>query len=127
MSNDFLRVQWSYPIKQFVIIAPQDVTDCVNALVVDINTNLANLGATAVPTVTQKQMRSWLATNGSPKYIYQVDDACPSDLASAINIQWNHGNTLVQGDGLYAFIQATLGFTPSQMLAAILAMGALTP
>ena len=127
MSNDFLRVQWSYPIKQFVIIAPQDITDCVNALVVDINANLAQLGATASPTVTAKQMRGWLAANGAPLYIYTVDNAVPADIANAVNIQWNHGNTMVQGDALYNFIQTTLGFTPSQMLAAILAMGAYAP
>ena len=127
MSNDFLRVQWSYPIKQFVIIAPQDITDCVNALVVDINTNLATLGATSVPTVTLKQVRAWAASNGAPLYIYTLDNACSADIASLVNIQWNHGNTMVQGDALYNFIQATLGFTPSQMLAAILAMGAYAP
>ena len=84
MSNDFLRVQWSYPIKQFVIIAPQDITDCVNALVVDINANLAQLGATASPTVTAKQMRGWLAANGAPLYIYTVDNAVPADIANAV-------------------------------------------
>ena len=127
MSNDFLRTQWSYPIKQFVIVAPNDITDALNALVIDINANLATLGATAAPTVTQRQMRAWLATNGAPLYIYTVDNACPADIANAVNIQWNHGNTMVQGDALYNFIQATLGFTAGQMLAAIFAMEAYAP
>ena len=127
MSNDFLRMQWSYPIKQFVIIAPNDITDAFNALVIDINTNLATLGATSVPTVTAKQLRGWLAANGAPLYIYMVDNVCPADIANAVNIQWNHGNTMVQGDALYNFIQATLGFTAAQMLETIFAMEAYTP
>lgn len=72
--------------------------------------------------VTQKQLRGWLANNGIPAYIYTVDAVCPADIANAVNIQWLHGNTMVQGDPLYVFIETTLGFTPTQMATAYQAM-----
>lgn len=127
MSDDFQRLQWSYPIRQFRIVVPESITDALNALVVDINANLQLLGATSAPTVTAKQMRNWLAANGTPLYIYTLDNACPADIANPVNIAWNHANTMAQGDGLYQFIQTTLGLSDSQMLAAIIAMGAEAP
>ena len=76
----------------------------------------ANLGA------TQKQVRAWAAANGSPLYIYTLDNACPADIANIVNIQWNHGNTMTVGDSLYNFIQTTLSFTTFQMTSAFAAM-----
>lgn len=74
--------------------------------------------------VTQKQMRGWLAANGSPLYIYTVDAACPADIADTVNIEWLHGDSMVLGDTLYVFIQSTLGFTADDMAAAFAAMQA---
>lgn len=127
MSDDFTRIQWSYPIRQFRIVVPESITDALNALVVDINTNLQLLGASSVPTVTTKQLRLWAASAGAPLYIYQIDNACPSDIANAVNIQWEHGNTMVSGDALYQFIQTTLGFNAAQMAAAMTTMQGYTP
>ena len=76
----------------------------------------ANLG------VTQKQIRAWAASTGSPLYIYTIDNACPADIANIVNIQWNHGNTMAVGDPLYLFIQSTLGFSSAQMSAAFTVM-----
>jgi hypothetical protein len=76
-----------------------------------------------VGAVTQKQIRGWLANNGVPAYIYTVDAECPADIADAVNIQWLHGNTMVQGDPLYVFIETTLGFTAFQMATAFQGMG----
>lgn len=73
--------------------------------------------------VTQKQLRGWLAANGIPPYIYAVDAACPADIANAVNIRWLHGNTMAMNDPLYGFIETTLSFSSAQMLAAYIAMG----
>jgi hypothetical protein len=89
--------------------------------------NLALLGATSSPTVTMKQLRLWLAANGAPAYIYTVDQAVSADIASTINIYWLHGNTMVTGDPLYVFIQTTLGFTSTQMAAALVGMQGYAP
>jgi hypothetical protein len=80
------------------------------------------VAAVALGPVSQNQMRSWLAANGVPPYIYTVDFACPADIANPVNIQWLHGSTMRSGDTLYLFIQATLGFTNIQMAAAYVAM-----
>jgi len=119
----------NFPIAQFYDIPAQSVTDAVNLLIVELNALFVQGGIAPTPgtLVTQKQFRTWLAANGAPLYIYTVDQAVPSDIASPINIQWNHSNTMIQGDALYNFIQSTLGFTNGQMLLAFLAMGAYTP
>lgn len=78
-----------------------------------------NPGANAA---TQTQFRSWAAATGSPLYIYTIDNACPADIASDINIQWNHGGYMYIGDPLYLFIQSTLGFSTAQMSAAFAVM-----
>ena len=83
---------------------------------------IASLVSNTAGAVTQKQVRGWLANNGVPAYIYTVDATCPADIANAVNIQWLHGNTMVPGDPLYVFIEATLGFTPTQMASAYQAM-----
>jgi hypothetical protein len=75
--------------------------------------------------VTQNQMRTWLATNGIPAYIYAVSAACPADVANSVNIQWLHGNAMYVGDPLYLFIQSTLGFSAATMLASFYLMRAL--
>lgn len=85
------------------------------------------LASGVAPSVTQKQLRAWLASNGVPVYIYTVDAACPADIASSVNIQWLHGNTMVVGDPLYVFIETTLGFNAAQMLAAYNAMETYPP
>jgi hypothetical protein len=77
--------------------------------------------------VTQNQMRAWLANNGSPQYIYTVDNACSADLANTVNIMWLHGDRLAANDPLYNFIQSTLGFTSVQMQTAFIAMGSYPP
>ena len=83
---------------------------------------IAMLAAPTAGSASQKQIRAWAAATGFPPYIYTIDNACPADIANTINIEWLHGNTMAVGDALYLFIQATLGFTSSQMLAAYTAM-----
>ena len=80
-------------------------------------------GGYGIP-VTQNQMRSWLASNGAPAYIYAVSAACPADVADPVNIQWLHGNAMYIGDALYLFIQSTLGFSAATMLATFYLMRA---
>ena len=81
-------------------------------------------GGSATVSVTQKQMRGWLANNGVPPYIYAVDVACPADIANTVNSQWLHGNLMFASDPLYMFIEATLGFTALQMATAFQGMEA---
>jgi hypothetical protein len=119
----------NFPIRQFYDIPAQETTDAVNQLIVELNQLFVQGGIAPTPgtLVTQKQLRTWLALNGNPLYIYTVDQAVTADIATAVNIQWNHGNTMIQGDALYNFIQSTLGLTGPQMLSAFAAMGAYTP
>lgn len=72
--------------------------------------------------VTMKQLRMWLVSNGTPAYIYAVDSNIPADIGNQLNILWNHSGTMYQYDALYAFIQTILGFTAGQMAAAFMQM-----
>jgi len=74
--------------------------------------------------VTIRQVRSWAAANS---YINTIDNAVVSDIANAVNIQWNHGSTMLVSDTLYNFIQSTLGLSGGAMTAAYTAMGAYPP
>lgn len=120
MSHDF-------PIQQFVRIEANQITDAVNLLIVDINALFASLGVGAGAYASQHQLRAWASNNGSPLYIYTLDQAVNALISNDINIRWNHSPTIVQGDPLYLFIQTTLGFTTLQMLAALAAMQAYPP
>lgn len=115
-----------FPIKQFVRIDPADIVDAINILIVEINNLFAASGGDPFVTVTQKQMRTWLATHGSnPVYIYTVDNVVSALIANPINIAWDHANTMTINDDLYQFIQSTLVFSDTQMLLAFLEMQAL--
>lgn len=127
MAQDFSRPNIYAPIKSFAQIPPEAIVDAFNTLIVDINNADASMGVSPSPFVTMKQLRLWAAANGAPLYIYTIDNAVPADIASTVNIQWNHANTMVYGDALYSFIQSTLGFTSAQMLAALAAMQGYTP
>ena len=127
MANDFKRPSVYAPIKSFSQVPPEAIVDAFNSLIVDINAADASLGMSQSPFVTMKQLRLWAAANGTPLYIYTIDNAVPADIASTVNIQWNHGNTMVYSDALYTFIQSTLGFTSNQMVTALAAMQGYTP
>ena len=111
------------PLKQFVRIEPADTCDAINVLIVELNNLFTSGGIIPGSTVTQKQFRAWAAANGSPVYIYTIDQAVSADIADNVNIRWNHGNTMAINDALYNFIQSTLSFSNAQMLAAFAAMG----
>lgn len=115
-----------FPIRQFLRIDTADICDAVNILIVEINQLIMASGGDPFVTVTQKQMRTWLATHGSnPVYIYTVDNAVSALIADPVNIAWDHANSMTLNDALYQFIQSTLGFSTSQMLVAFLEMQAL--
>jgi len=127
VANDFNRPTVYAPIKSFSQVPPEAIVDAFNSLIVDINAADASLGMSQSPFVTMKQLRLWAASNGSPSYIYTIDNAVSADIANVVNIQWNHGNTMVYSDALYVFIQSTLGFTSGQMVTALSAMQGYTP
>ena len=108
-------------LPQAVSLSGAELIEAVQAGV-SVKVSASQLISFATASVTQHQMRAWLAANGFPLYIYTVDFACPADIANAVNIQWLHGNSMSVGDPLYLFIQATLGFTSTQMLNTYTAM-----
>ena len=116
----------TFPIPQFYKIDSANITDSINQLIVDLNALFLVAGEAPTPgtIVTMKQVYAWASNNGVPLYMYTLDQACPADIANAVNIQWRHGGTMIQGDALYRFIQATLGFNDAQMLLAFAAMQA---
>ena len=61
-------------------------------------------------TVTIKQVRAWASANGSPLYIYTIDQAMSADIANPAYTIWHSGPTMKQGDALFAFISG-LGIT----------------
>ena len=125
--NDLARLQQYLPIRGFSNVAPEQIVDALNQLITDINAAMYSTGGAQVPYATIAQVRQWAAANGSPLYIYTIDNAMPADIAQTTNIIWNHGSTMKQGDALYAFIQSTLGFSSAQMLAALTTMQGYVP
>ena len=122
------RLQVFNPIAGFARVPADAVADAFNSLIRDINAALSAIGLSAsTPFVTSKQLHLWAAANGSPVYIYTLDNSVPADIANAVNIQWFHGNTMQQGDALYNFVKSTLGFTDPQMITAMTAMQGYTP
>ena len=108
-------------LPQAISLSGAELIEAVQAGV-SVKVSVSQLAYYVAGSVTQNQMRTWLAANGFPAYIYTVDFAVPADIANPVNIRWLHGNTLSIGDPLYLFIQTTLGFTSGQMLAAYTAM-----
>jgi len=108
-------------LPQAISLSGAELIEAVQAGV-SVKVSASQLAFYVIGAVTQNQMRTWLAANGFPAYIYTVDFAVPADIADPVNIRWLHGNTLSVGDPLYLFIQTTLGFTSGQMIAAYAAM-----
>ena len=108
-------------LPQAISLSGAELIEVVQAGV-SVKVSVGQLTNYVAGSVTQNQMRTWLAVNGSPVYIYTVDIAVPADIANPVNIRWLHGNALSVGDPLYLFIQTTLGFTSGQMIAAYAAM-----
>lgn len=121
------RLQQYLPIRGFSNVAPEQIVDALNQLISDINAVGYSVGGAQIPYVTISQVRQWAAANGSPLYIYQIDNVLTADIANMVNIQWNHGSTMKQGDTLYNFIQSVTGFNNAQMLAALTAMQGYVP
>lgn len=63
---------------------------------------------THVNGATVAAVRKWLAANGSPLYIYTVDNAIPGDVADPINTLWNNSYSVTANDPLDTFIRVTL-------------------
>ena len=124
---DLTRLTQYLPIRGFSNIAPEQIVDAFNTLIADINAAMYTVGGAQVPYVTISQVRQWAAANGSPLYIYQIDNVMTADIANTANIQWNHGSTMKLNDALYNFIQSVTGFTNAQMLAAFAAMQGYVP
>ena len=108
-------------LPQAISLSGAELIEAVQAGV-SVKVSISQLSFYVTGVVTQNQMRTWLAANGFPAYVYTVDFAVPADIANPINIRWLHGGALSVGDPLYLFIQTTLGFTSGQMLAAYTAM-----
>lgn len=93
----------------------------------DLNKLLSAINSlTQVGAVTLKQMRQALA-NISPETLYSISDIIPADVADSINIQWMSGGVVIRGSDLADLIQATLGYSNSQMVALFRAAALLTP
>ena len=73
---------------------------------------------------TLRQVQSWLAANSD---LYAIDNAIPADIANPVTIQWRRGQVMDAGDGLYTFIQTTLGYSSATMAAAFLQMQGYAP
>jgi hypothetical protein len=95
-----------FPIPYFKSVNPGELQNDFNLLIDMINLDFMAIGGAGVnlPSTSLASLRYWLSTNGSPLYIYTVDNAIPSDIATTLNILWNHGFHIVQGDPLYVFI-----------------------
>lgn len=67
---------------------------------------------------TNRQFRLALAAILSPlpNAMVEVDNNVPADISDPVNIQWNHGGWVVQGDTLFTFTQGILSYSTSQML-----------
>lgn len=81
---------------------------------------IQNLPAQIAPSglfCTNRQWRSALAAiaSPSPNALVTVDDAIPADISNSINIQWNHGEWVVAGDGVYVYTQSVLGYSSGQI------------
>lgn len=66
--------------------------------------------------VNSRQMRQALVALGG-NAIYTVDSVIPADIANAVNMEWNSGQSIVQGDPLSFVIQTQLGYNDAQMTA----------
>lgn len=95
-----------FPIPYFRSVNPGELQNDFNLLIDEINLDFQAIGGAGVnnPAAALAALRYWLSTNGSPLYIYTVDNAVSSDIATTVNILWNHGFQIVQGDPLYVFI-----------------------
>jgi hypothetical protein len=85
---------------------------------------LAALFGMGTPFVTLRQVMQWAAALG---VLYAIDNVVPADIANAVTIQWRRGQVMKSADGLYAFIQTTLGYTNAQMIAAFSLMQGYAP
>jgi len=64
---------------------------------------------TRVNSASVAAVRKWLAANGTPLYIYTVDNAVSADIADPINMLWNDSYLVTANDPLDTFIRTTLG------------------
>jgi hypothetical protein len=92
-------------------------------------TALNAIGAPSSDMCTLRQAQTWLSTStlSGGSDLYAIDNAISADIANALTIQWRRGALMQSGDGLYAFIAATLGLNAAQMKTAFAAMQGLAP
>ena len=102
----------TFPIQQFIRIEANQITDAVNLLIVDINALFASLGVGSGGYASQHQLRAWASNNGSPLYIYTIDQAVDALISNDINIRWNHSATIVQGDLVTRLAQGLVTVSP---------------
>jgi hypothetical protein len=82
-----------------------NATDLMNGIIQGLNRNYAVFGGVDGPDFcTLATLKFWLANNGSPKFIYQVDTAITGDAANPVAILWQGDGVVVGGDPLYSFI-----------------------
>jgi hypothetical protein len=93
--EEFMNGLWQVQSLKFRSVKPQEIP----------------VGGITIVSVTIAQLRNWASENGTPLYIYQIDEAMPSDIANAANIEWNHGTIMIQGDPLDTFVSTLLGFS----------------
>jgi hypothetical protein len=100
-----------FPIPYFKSVNPGELQNDFNLLIDEINLDFGAIGGAGVnvQSTSLATLRYWLSTNGSPLYIYTIDNMVSGDIGSTVNILWNHGFQIVQGDPLYNFITTTLG------------------
>jgi len=118
--DDPQLLNFPFPLRLFRSVEGDGskITMAFNTLINEINASFVSIGASSANYCTAKQLRKALQQQGT---LVQVSSQIPGDVTNDATIIWQTGGTMVTNDPLYSFIQTTLGYTPGQMAALMLA------
>jgi hypothetical protein len=92
-------------IPYFARVPVSDALDAMNTIIQALNANFAWYGGSnGNAFTTLAAYKYWLANNGSPAYIYEVDNFMKADIAAPAAVLWQGDGVVQTGDSLYNFV-----------------------